>query len=87
MMIGQIDNSRHGASSVSPQAEEVPGSLPRRSPPQATEENIELNEKPLKILQWNAEGVNRKKACPREQTEERRCRCGLHSRISPPTTP
>ena len=36
MMLSSNYDSSHGASSVVSQAEEVPGSLPRRSPPQAT---------------------------------------------------
>ena len=56
MMLRNYDSS-HGASSVESQAEEVPGSLPRRSPPKATGETKHK----LKILQWNCESIRNKK--------------------------
>ena len=57
MMLSSNYDSSHGASSVVSQAEEVPGSLPRRSPPQATGEPKNR----LKILQWNCESISNKK--------------------------
>ncbi|GFS25231.1 AP-like endonuclease/reverse transcriptase [Elysia marginata] len=42
-------------------ADEVPGSLPRKSPPQATGRNNNKRNKILTILHWNAEGISRKK--------------------------
>ncbi|KAK3760362.1 hypothetical protein RRG08_030623 [Elysia crispata] len=56
MMLRNYDSS-HGASSVESQAEEVPGSLPRKSPPKATGETKHK----LKILQWNCESIRNKK--------------------------
>ncbi|GFR87491.1 RNA-directed DNA polymerase from mobile element jockey [Elysia marginata] len=61
MMFRNMDYSRLGASSVDPQADEVPGSLPRKSPPQATGRNINERNKSLTILHWNAKGISRKK--------------------------
>ena len=57
MMLSSNYDSSHGASSVVSLAEEVPGSLPRRSPPQATGEPKNR----LKIFQWNCESISNKK--------------------------
>ena len=59
MMLNNQNKVRHGASTVVNQAEEVPGSLPRRSPPQTTGKTKE-NQK-IKILQWNCESIQNKK--------------------------
>ncbi|GFR94977.1 RNA-directed DNA polymerase from mobile element jockey [Elysia marginata] len=61
MMFRNMDYSRLGASTVDPQADEVPGSLPRKSPPQATGGNKNEKNKILTILHWNAECISRKK--------------------------
>ncbi|GFS03922.1 reverse transcriptase homolog protein [Elysia marginata] len=42
-------------------ADEVPGSLPRKSPPQATGGNNNEMNTILTILHWNAKGISRKK--------------------------
>ncbi|GFS23090.1 hypothetical protein ElyMa_005125200 [Elysia marginata] len=61
MLFRNKDYSRFGASTVDHQADEVPSSLPRNSPPQATGGNNNEKNKTLTILHWNAEGISRNK--------------------------
>ncbi|GFR75732.1 hypothetical protein ElyMa_000463600 [Elysia marginata] len=59
MMLRLNYDSSHGASSVESQAEEVAGSLPRRSPPKATgkiKHKMKLKKK-IKIVPWNCGNI------------------------------